>query len=90
MDIQRDIYWYKTTVRMFYEPFNYYADIKSVNSFCVILTHKYFYIKESVNIYDYTLVHNILLYRPAIAKTSHITSPKIAGKREKKEMWMAG
>lgn len=70
---------------MFYESFNYYyADIKSVNSLCVILTHKYFCIKESANIYHYTPVHNILLYRSAVAKTSHIISPNIAGKGEKK------
>jgi len=34
------------------------ADIKLENSLCVILTQKYFCIKESVNIYDYKSVLN--------------------------------
>lgn len=90
----RGMYGYKTTVlrnvHMFYELFNYYyADIKSVNSLYVIFTHKYFYIKESTTIYDYKPVHNILLYRPPIAKTSHIISLNVADKGEKKvNTWM--
>lgn len=40
--------------------------------------------KESINICDYTPVHNILLHRPAIAKTSHIPNPDVTGRVEKK------